>query len=117
MRNCKATTTALTTSTQSIQAEDLSVEEPVVETDVAVYPVPFSDVINIDYQFDYTSDVVVEIFDFGGNLLRTLKDSNVSRGSTTSIAVDFSISANQMYMVRVTTERETFVKQIVSSKK
>ena len=105
----------LSTSTQSIQAESLSVES--VASDVAVYPIPFSDVINIDYQFDYSSDVVIEIFDLGGNLLRTLKDSNVSRGSTTSIAVDFSISANQMYMVRVTTERETFVKQIVSSKK
>ena len=110
---CKSTT--LSTSTESIQAESLSVES--VETDVAVYPIPFTDVINIDYQFDYSSDVVIEIFDLGGNLLRTLKDSNVSRGSTTSIAVDFSISANQMYMVRVTTERETFVKQIVSSKK
>ncbi|MHA6281507.1 T9SS type A sorting domain-containing protein, partial [Salinimicrobium sp. CAU 1759] len=114
---CTTGSNSFIQSTQSIQAESLSAEEPVVETDVAVYPVPFSDMINVDYEFDYSSDVTIEIFDFGGNLLRTVKDSNVSRGSTTSIAVDFSISANQMYLVRVATDRETFVKQIVSSKK
>ena len=117
--NCdsEVSSTELFQSTQSFQAESFVVEEPVEETDVAVYPVPFSDVINVDYEFDYSSDVTIQIFDFGGNLLRTVEDNNVSRGSTTSIAVDFSISANQMYVVRVSTDREQFVKQIVSSKK
>ena len=110
--------TSLSITPQSIQAESLSVvEEPVVENDIAVYPVPFSEVINVDYRFDYTSDVSIEIFDFGGNLLRTVKDTGVSRGSTTSINVDFAISANKAYLVRVTTDRESFVKQILSSKR
>ncbi|MFD2517851.1 T9SS type A sorting domain-containing protein, partial [Salinimicrobium flavum] len=113
-RDPAPTITALE-STQSIQAESLNVE--VVENDVDVYPVPFSEVINVDYDLDYSSNVVIEIFDLGGNLLKTVQDSGVSKGSTTSIGVDFSIGANQMYIVRVTTDREVFVKQIVSSKK
>ena len=102
-------------ATQSVQAESLSIET--VENDVSVSPVPFDEEINVSYDLNYTSDVTIEIFDFGGNLLRTVKDSNVSKGSSTSIGVDFSIGANQMYLLRVTTDRETFVKQIVSSKK
>ncbi|SOC80675.1 Por secretion system C-terminal sorting domain-containing protein [Salinimicrobium sediminis] len=110
-----APSTATLQSTQSIQAESLSIET--VENDVSVSPVPFDEEINVSYDLNYTSDVTIEIFDFGGNLLRTVKDSNVSKGSSTSIGVDFSIGANQMYLLRVTTDRETFVKQIVSSKK
>ncbi|MHA6281506.1 T9SS type A sorting domain-containing protein [Salinimicrobium sp. CAU 1759] len=100
----------------SIQSVEI-VEEPVVETDVALYPVPFSDVINIDYDFDYTSDVKIEVFDFRGNHLRSYSDLQVKRGSTTTLNIDFALKANQMYVVQVITDREKFVKQIVSSKK
>ena len=117
VRDCSAPSASITSSAvnTSVQAESLSIET--VENDVNVSPVPFDEEINVSYDLNYTSDVTIEIFDFGGNLLRTVKDSNVSKGSSTSIGVDFSIGANQMYLLRVTTDREQFVKQIVSSKK
>ena len=107
-------TASVVQSTQSIQAESLSIET--VENDVSVSPVPFDEEINLSYDLNYTSDVTIEIFDFGGNLLKTVKERGVSKGSSTSIGVDFSIGANQMYLLRVSTDRETFVKQILSKK-
>ncbi|SEF13701.1 hypothetical protein SAMN04488034_1241, partial [Salinimicrobium catena] len=115
VNDCNYSASTLATSTQSIQAESLSLET--VENDVNVSPVPFDEEINLSYDLDYSSDVTIEVFDFGGNLLKTVQDRGVSKGSSTSIGVDFSIGANQMYLLRVTTDRETFVKQILSAKK
>uniref|UniRef100_UPI002D77485F hypothetical protein n=1 Tax=Salinimicrobium sp. HB62 TaxID=3077781 RepID=UPI002D77485F len=107
-----------TASAESITVQSSEIiEEPAVETDVALYPVPFKEVINIDYLFDYTSDVKIEVFDLRGNHLRSYTDFQVTRGSTTTFNIDFALKANQMYVVQVITEREKFVKQIVSSKK
>jgi hypothetical protein len=115
VRDCSATTTSIQTTSVSEPVE-ATFEEASVENDISVYPNPFSDVINVKYDINYTSDVVIEIFDFGGNLLRTITDKGVSSGSVTSINVDFSISADQMYVLRASTDREVFVKQILSGK-
>ncbi|NJW53892.1 T9SS type A sorting domain-containing protein [Salinimicrobium oceani] len=105
-------------STDSIsEPVEVQLVEAIVENDVALYPNPFRDVIHVKYDINYTSDVVIEIFNLSGNLLRTISDRGVSSGSVTSINVDFSIGTNQMYIVRVSTDRETFVKQTVSSKR
>src|SRR5690606_1901326 len=85
-------------------------------SDVTIYPVPFVDEINLEYEFEYTSDVEINIFDMRGKHLRTYKDSQVTRGSKTSLNIDFALKANQTYMVQVVTDREKFVKQIVSDK-
>ena len=86
-------------------------------SDFKIYPVPFSDVINIGYEFDYVSDVSIQIFDMRGQLLRTYRDYAITAGSVTTINVDFAVSANQMYIVKLITDRESLVKQITSSKK
>ena len=104
------------TESITVQSSEI-IEEPVVETDVALYPVPFSDVINIEYDFEYISDVTIDVFDLQGNHLRTYTDSQVTRGSATVLNIDFALRANKMYVVQVSTDREKFVKQIVSSKK
>src|SRR5690606_10183016 len=82
--------------------------------DVAVYPVPFSDIINVGYTLDYVSDVQINIFDFGNNLLKSVTDSQVTSGSVTEIAVDFNINVDQIYILQVKTDRDTFVKQIIA---
>ena len=86
-------------------------------SDISTYPVPFKETVNVTYDFDYTSDVSIEVFDMRGQHLRTYKDKKVTKGSVTRMNVDFALKANQMYILKVTTDRETFVKQIVSSKK
>ena len=91
--------------------------EVVSDTDIAVYPVPFKEVINVDYKFDYTSNVQINVFDMRGNHLRTYSDRDVTRGSVTTLNIDFALKANQTYIVQVVTDREKFVKHIVSGKK
>src|SRR5690606_13700785 len=81
------------------------------------YPVPFNDVINLKYDFDYESDVEIQIFDMRGKFLRKYIDRNVSAGDVTTLNVDFALKANQMYVVKLVTKNGVFVKQIVSSSK
>ncbi|HSP82371.1 MAG TPA: T9SS type A sorting domain-containing protein [Gillisia sp.] len=102
--------------TISKQSSDI-VEEPVVATaDVAIFPVPFKETLNIQYKFDYVSDVVIQFFDMRGQLLRSVQDKNVTQGAITTINIDFAMRASQTYIVKVITDRETIVKQIVSDK-
>ncbi|MFD0977702.1 T9SS type A sorting domain-containing protein, partial [Salinimicrobium gaetbulicola] len=89
----------------------------VASAKVKTFPVPFKETVNLQYDFDYTSDVTIEVFNMRGNHLRTYTDRNVTKGSVTKLQVDFAMKANQMYILKVTTDRETFVEQIVSSKK
>ena len=91
--------------------------EKIVSSSVSAYPVPFKETVNIQYDIEYSSDVVIEIYDMRGKHLRTYTDKNVSKGKVTSLNVDFALKANQMYVVKIKTDRETIVKQIVSSKK
>ncbi|MGB7842653.1 MAG: T9SS type A sorting domain-containing protein, partial [Salinimicrobium sp.] len=86
-------------------------------SDVSTFPVPFKETVNVSYDFDYTSDVTIQLFDMRGRHLRTYKDKKVTKGSVTTMNIDFALKANQIYILKVTTDRETFVKQIISSKK
>ncbi|MEG9326954.1 hypothetical protein V6B16_03330 [Salinimicrobium catena] len=86
-------------------------------SDISTFPIPFKATVNVKYDFDYKSDVTIEIFNMRGNHLRTYTDRNVTKGSVTQLQVDFAMKANQMYILKVKTDRETFVEQIVSSKK
>ena len=81
------------------------------------YPVPFNEVINVKYDFEYESNVEIQIFDMRGKFLRKYKDNKVTAGDVTTLNVDFALKANQMYVVKLVTDREVFVKQIVSSSK
>ena len=91
--------------------------EPVEQGEgFTVSPVPFNDVLNISYAFDYVSDVTIQIFDMRGHLVHTATATDVSSGDMISINTDF-VKGNQMYIVKVITESETFTKSVVSSKK
>ena len=98
-------------STAAAPAQDSKVQE----VTFSVFPVPFKDELNIRYEFDYKSDALIQIFDVRGNLVKTQKDSKVSSGHTTTINTDF-VRGQQMYLVKVTTNRGTFVRSVVSGK-
>lgn len=99
------------TSTNSVSTEEMTVSG---DGNINVSPVPFSNVINVSYDLEYTSDVSIEIFDFKGQLMKTTRDTDVSRGSSTVIGIDFKAKGKQMYLLRITTDRETFIKQVIS---
>ena len=104
------TASIIETTTQSF-----SVSSKTAETSgFSVSPVPFQDNVNVRYEFDYTSDVQIQFFDLNGSLLRTYTDKAVSSGDQTQINIDFALRSNQVYIIRVQTDRESFSKSILS---
>ncbi|MCB7481284.1 PKD domain-containing protein [Christiangramia sediminis] len=95
------------TSTSSIESS-----EPLF----SIAPVPFRDVLNVGYLFDYTSDVTIQIFDLNGRLLKTYTDTAVNSNSVSTFNVDFRTKSNQIYIVRMTTDREVYTTKIIAAK-
>ncbi|SDS03637.1 Ig-like domain-containing protein [Christiangramia echinicola] len=104
------TASIIETTTQSISLSSKAVETSYF----SVAPVPFQDNLTVRYEFDYTSDVRIQFFDLNGSLLRTYADKQVSNGDDTQINIDFALRANQVYIVRVETDRDSYSKQLLS---
>ena len=82
----------------------------------SVSPVPFTRELNVQYLFDYTSDVNVEVYDLNGRLLRSYKASAVNSDVTSNFNVDFKTRSGKVYIIRMTTDREVFTSKIMSGK-
>ncbi|WP_188619020.1 T9SS type A sorting domain-containing protein, partial [Christiangramia forsetii] len=81
-------------------------------------PVPFNERLTIQYDFEYTSSKIeIQVYDLTGRLLRTYKDKKVTKGDTKELDIDFALKANQVYIVRMITDREVISKNIISSTK
>lgn len=80
------------------------------------YPVPFNDALNVQYDFDYSSAANIQIFDLQGRMLRSYNEANAYKGKVTSLSIDFRTQANQVYILKVTTDRDVFTKKIISDK-
>lgn len=76
--SCPAPTTAALQSTQYMQVESMSLET--VENGFNVAPVPFKESISVQYDFEYTSNVTLEFYNLNGQLLRSYKDKQVTKG-------------------------------------
>ncbi|SFN99813.1 T9SS type A sorting domain-containing protein, partial [Salegentibacter flavus] len=82
--------------------------------DFSVYPLPFTSSLSVRYEFEYTSNVTLEFYNITGQLLRTYKDKRVTNGDVTELTLDFATKANQIYILRVITDRDVFFKKILS---
>ena len=81
-------------------------------------PVPFNERLTIKYDFEYTSKKVeIQVYDLSGRLLRTYHDKKVTKGDTKELNIDFALKANQVYIIRMQTDREVLTKNVVSSKR
>ncbi len=103
-----------TSATTSSEVESKQTDG--VKADFSAYPVPFRETLNIRYDFDYVSDVTIQFFDMKGQLLRTYHEPKAHKGSVSTFEIDFSMKANQIYILKLITNRDVFVKQIVSDK-
>ncbi|MFD1096220.1 hypothetical protein, partial [Salegentibacter chungangensis] len=92
----------------------LTTQSLVAESGFSVAPVPFKETLTVYYEFDYVSNVQIQFFDLSGHLLRTYADKNVTSGDATQIDIDFALKANQVYVMRVVTDRESFSKSVMS---
>ena len=79
------------------------------------YPIPFKEVLTIKYKFDYSSDVKIEVFNINGVLMHSKVDPNGYLNKETTLTLD-SKGQEQVYIVKVTTNRGNSVKKVISSK-
>ena len=83
--------------------------------DFTAYPVPFDNEVNVSYKFDYDTKVTIDVYDIKGTLVRSSVNTNYVKGTVERTTIDLSKADNQMYFVRLTTDKGTEVKKIVSS--
>ncbi|RIA09017.1 putative repeat protein (TIGR01451 family) [Flavobacteriaceae bacterium MAR_2010_72] len=87
------------------------------QSNFKAYPVPFRDELTIEYSFEYDTDVTIEVFDIKGALVKTKKKHNYRSGSNEKLKLDFSRHDNQLYFVKIGTNREQFVKKVIRNGK
>lgn len=81
-----------------------------------IYPVPFKDQINVVYEFDYKSNVTIQIFDAKGQLLMDQEDSNPYMNKIVTIQPVFNKGVGQFFIIKVITDQGVSVKKVISEK-
>jgi hypothetical protein len=80
------------------------------------YPVPFKDQLTIKYKFDYVSDVKIEVFNAQGISVLSKMDTNSYLNKEIALDLKLNRGKEQMYVVKLTTNRGSSVKKVMSSK-
>ncbi|MFM2368061.1 MAG: hypothetical protein RL619_357, partial [Bacteroidota bacterium] len=80
------------------------------------YPVPFKDQLTIKYKFDYVSDVKIDVFNAQGISILSKADSNGYLNKEVTLNLNAKKGQEQVYVVKVTTDRGSSVKKVMSSK-
>ncbi|MFL1013651.1 T9SS type A sorting domain-containing protein, partial [Flavisericum labens] len=86
------------------------------DANVTAYPVPFTDQINLNYMFEYETDVNINVYDMKGALIRHAEDRNYTQGTIGKTTIDLSRADDQMYFIRLTTSKESAIRKIISAK-
>ncbi|HEY6141799.1 MAG TPA: T9SS type A sorting domain-containing protein, partial [Flavobacterium sp.] len=81
-----------------------------------VFPVPFNEQLTVSYNFDFDTFVKIEVFNSKGVLVASATDSNSNHSVTLNIT-DSSLEQEEVYIVKVTTNRGSSTKTILSSHK
>ncbi|WP_169744660.1 T9SS type A sorting domain-containing protein [Siansivirga zeaxanthinifaciens] len=97
----------------SCNATDKSIISKTI--DFEAYPVPFNEEVNIKYNFDFDTDITIEVFDMKGSLIKKVKNIKYTKGTFGITKINLSKADNQMFLVKLTTKEGTVVKKIVSS--
>ena len=81
-----------------------------------VYPMPFKETFTIKYQFDYTSDVKIEVINLLGMIIYTKTDTNGYMGKEIDLNLNSNVVKDQIYFIKLTTNRGSTLKKVISSK-
>ena len=107
--NCSAATlTKVATTTAKVA--------PIETTSFDAYPVPFNELLTIKYNFDYVSDVKIEVFNSQGRLVLSKTDTNSYLNKEVTLKLNSKIDKAEVYVVKVTTNRGSSTKKVISSK-
>ena len=90
-------------------------EEGTVEIDFSAYPVPFDKEVTIKYNFDFDTNVTIDVFDTKGLLVMSVTENNYTKGMESSKKLNLARGGDQMFYVTVTTSKGSVTKKIVSS--
>ena len=80
------------------------------------YPVPFKDQLTVRYNFDYASQVLIEVFNSQGVKILSKKDNNSYLNKEISLSLSRNTGKNEVYFVKVTTDRGSSVQKVISSR-
>ena len=80
-----------------------------------IYPVPFKDNFTIVYEFDYKTDVLIQVFDARGRLLLNTTDKDVYKGKEMKIDFPLTHQKGEIFFIHIETNKGHFVKNISSS--
>ncbi|TDE41527.1 T9SS type A sorting domain-containing protein, partial [Flavobacterium rhamnosiphilum] len=80
------------------------------------YPVPFKDQLTIRYNFDYVSDVKIDVINSQGVSVLSKMDSNSYLNKEVTLSLNSHVDRSEVYVVKVTTNRGSSVKKVISSK-
>jgi hypothetical protein len=84
--------------------------------DFTAYPVPFKDVLTIRYDFDYTSDVNIEVFNVQGIMVISKTEANAYLNKEITLHLHTYKGQEQIYIVKLTTDRGSSMKKVMSAK-
>ncbi|WP_406683249.1 T9SS type A sorting domain-containing protein [Seonamhaeicola sp. MEBiC1930] len=92
-------------NSNSIQACTLSLENESLKDDIAIFPIPFHDVLNI--KTTYNSGATVQIIDLSG---KTVYSKKMEKGES---QVNLGKLASGMYFAKITSDNQVFTNKIV----
>jgi hypothetical protein len=105
------------TSTVAKTAETIAPIDAKIETvGFDAYPVPFKDQLTIKYNFDYESDVKIEVFNAQGISVLSKTDANGYLNKEVTLELHANKDQGQVNVVKVTTNRGSSTKKVMSSK-
>ena len=88
------------------------VNEP--EVNFKAYPVPFTDILTVQYKYEYDTDVKIQVFDTKGLLISSITDTEYIKGEIGSKNLDLSRVADQALIIRLITNKEVMSKMVIS---
>ena len=83
--------------------------------DFTAYPVPFDESVTVKYEYEYDTNVRVDVFDTKGALVKRIMNDRYVKGTEQETFIDLSDTANQSFIIRLTTNRGSKSKQAFSS--
>ncbi|MEH6536123.1 MAG: hypothetical protein V7719_07010 [Psychroserpens sp.] len=92
-------------------------ENSIKSVDFKAYPIPYSKEINIAYEFDFETDVAIQIMDIRGLVLEDITIKDYVKNSEMIIPIDLSDANDQILFIKVSTNRGSVVKKIIPSNK
>ncbi|MBN2697213.1 MAG: M6 family metalloprotease domain-containing protein [Bacteroidales bacterium] len=94
-------------------ALDISRQESYPQSALSVFPNPFTDLLNIEYSINHTTDVYLALYDIYGKRIKIFKEMSLGPG-TYSVAWDGSGLPQGTYLVKFRTGDKQILKRIVN---